>query len=172
MRADSVLRSKTRSSLVTQEWESDSKGTSLSPQALSVSTNPNDFLNLEAVRRARTAIIVDGGMVGNLAHIAGTKLGEELRNAYLKGVTIYASSEGTNALGVVNASLLWPKNMGGSDQHIPTFTKGFGIVPFGVSSHVDGPRLIAKYAGCGTVTTMPLKNRRGNYSYRGSVRSF
>ncbi len=120
-----------------------------------ISTDPNAETNLQAIRNARTAIVIDGGMLGALDHIGGTKLGTELQKAYDRGVTIYASSEGTNAIGRVNLSLMWPK----LGQRTPLAKAGLGVTnDFGVSSHIRDPRLIS-VLGFGKSTDMSFADR-------------
>lgn len=122
-----------------------------SAPAIDVSTDPNEQGNLEAIRQAKTAIVIDGGQLGSLAHIAGTKLAEEIQKAYRRGVTVYVSSEGANAAAAANASFLWPRDRANLRQ-LPSLVPGLAVTnDFAVSSHIKDPRLIAKL-GFGTET--------------------
>jgi len=121
--------------------------------AKKVSTNPEDPRNIAAIDKAKTAIIITGGMLGALDHLTNTEFAKALRRANERGVQILTSSEGTNAAGAWNLSLMWPKDIKRSEEQKakgmvdvkkdPLSKDGLLVTPdFAVTSHVRDPRLL------------------------------
>lgn len=121
--------------------------------AKTVSTNPDDPRNIAAIDRAKTAIVITGGMLGALDHLTNTEFAKALRRANERGVQILTSSEGTNAAGAWNLSLMWPKDIKRTEEQKakgmvdvkkdPLAKDGLLVTPdFAVTSHVRDPRLL------------------------------